>query len=110
MHTKMAGLPVCCISVVIQSLKSHEVKKPDTFLKKECVLFGMLLHFCKQHCIRVLLFLFFIYLSMLHYCGVILHALDVHVTEHLFYYGECRDQPLIASTAACPLHWQLVYK
>jgi len=27
---------------------------------------------------------FFIYLSMLHYCEIILHALKVLVTEHLF--------------------------
>lgn len=34
MHTNMAALPVYCISIFVQSLKSHEVKKPDKFFKK----------------------------------------------------------------------------
>ena len=85
MHTNMVGLPVYCISIFIQSSKSHGVKKPDRFFKKECVLFGMLLHCYKQHCIKAFFFLFLIYLSMLHCCGIILHALNVRVIGHLFY-------------------------
>jgi len=30
------------------------------------------------------MYVFFIYLNMLHYCEIILHALKVLVTEHLF--------------------------
>jgi hypothetical protein len=53
MHSNMAGLPVYCLSKFIQSFKSYEFKKPDKFFKKECVLFSMLPHCCKQHCINV---------------------------------------------------------
>jgi len=67
MHANMAGLPVYCISIFIQSLKSHEVKKLDKFFKKECVLFGLFLHCCKQHCVKAV---FFFYLLFICACSI----------------------------------------